>query len=286
MNAVESQESHVFDNQKSQSYDIRDISGLNFASVNRNQNNPRYCESSWAQSAASSLNDRFSLLRNGRFPEIVLSVQVLLNCVEKQDPPCRGTGTPGDAFHFIKEHFLPDESCSPYQAKVHKCREIEICKICQPGSCRAILSGEFAAFRISEFGRISGSDQIFQEVSKNGPIACRICPNDEFLSYAGGIFKGIGDCSNSMAFVALSGWGEENGVKFEILFCDFWKLVFFRFWIGRNSWGTYWGEDRGWFRVSRIEGQDLGITKECYFANPVKPEFQNLYTTSSTAKIA
>lgn len=220
MDALESQESPAFEDQKSPSYDIRNISGLNFASVNRNQNNPRFCESSWAQSAASSLNDRFSVLRNGRFPEIVLSVQVLLNCVE-QDQLCRGTGTPGDAFDFIKEHFLPDESCSPYQAKKHKCREIEICKICHPGSCRAILSGEFAAFKISEFGRISGSDQILQEVSKNGPIACRICPNDEFLSYTGGIFKGIGNCSNSSAFVALSGWGEENGVKFGILFLCF-----------------------------------------------------------------
>ena len=59
------------------SYDIRNINGVNYASVDRNQNSPRYCESSWAQAATSALNDRFALLRQGAYPEIVLSPQVL-----------------------------------------------------------------------------------------------------------------------------------------------------------------------------------------------------------------
>lgn len=38
-----------------------------------------------------------------------------------------------------------------------------------------------------------------------------------------------------VAAVQLSGWGTEDGVDY---------------WIGRNSWGTYWG-DRGFFRIVR-----------------------------------
>ena len=43
-----------------------------------------------------------------------------------------------------------------------------------------------------------------------------------------------------------------------------------KFWIGRNSWGTFWGED-GWFRLQR--GVDaLGIEDACDWAVPVMPE--------------
>jgi len=59
-----------------ESYDIRDIDGVSFASIDRNQNSPEYCEASWAHAATSALNDRFALLRPFKHPEIVLSPQV------------------------------------------------------------------------------------------------------------------------------------------------------------------------------------------------------------------
>lgn len=58
-------------------YDIRNIDGKSYASIDRNQNSPKFCESSWAQAAISALNDRFALLRPDAFPEVSLSVQVL-----------------------------------------------------------------------------------------------------------------------------------------------------------------------------------------------------------------
>lgn len=33
------------------------------------------------------------------------------------------------------------------------------------------------------------------------------------------------------------------------------------YWIGRNSWGTYWGES-GFFRI-RMHNHNLGIEKDC-----------------------
>lgn len=51
--------------------------------------------------------------------------------------------------------------------------------------------------------------------------------------------------------ISIVGWGEQNGIKF---------------WRGRNSWGSHWGEE-GFFRI--VRGSDnLAIESECSFAVP------------------
>ena len=68
---------HESDNSASpMAYDVRNVGGVSYASINRNQNSPRACESSWAQAATSALNDRFAMLKQTAYPEVVLSVQV------------------------------------------------------------------------------------------------------------------------------------------------------------------------------------------------------------------
>lgn len=111
-----------------------------------------------------------------------------------------------------------------------------------------------------------------REVSKNGPVACRICDSDDFLAYKGGIFSDDSACiggKRSKKFVVLSGWGEKDGR---------------RYWIGRNSWGAYWGES-GWFSVAMGKG-DMGITRECHWARPIPPKYRHLYSENALSGIA
>lgn len=73
----------------------------------------------------------------------------------------------------------------------------------------------------------------------------------EFRNYTGGIFVDKNNKTDLNHAISIVGWGVENGVKY---------------WIGRNSWGTYWGE-KGLFRI--IKGvNNLGIELDCAWAVP------------------
>lgn len=61
------------------SYDIRNLSGVNYATANRNQHIPTYCGSCWAHGTSSALSDRIALARKGAWPEVQLSPQVSTN---------------------------------------------------------------------------------------------------------------------------------------------------------------------------------------------------------------
>lgn len=62
------------------------------------------------------------------------------------------------------------------------------------------------------------------------------------MNYTSGIFNDPTGDKDLDHDISITGWGQENGTKF---------------WIVRNSWGSYWGEN-GNFRV--IRGIDnLGI---------------------------
>ena len=92
---------------------------------------------------------------------------------------------------------------------------------------------------------------MINEIYTRGPITCSVAVTQELQNYTGGIFEDKTGRTNDDHVVVINGWGEEDGKKY---------------WIIRNSWGSYWGEG-GNFKLIRGVN-NLGIESDCQWAVP------------------
>lgn len=238
-------------------WDWRSVNGTSFVTPNRNQHIPQYCGSCWAQGTTSALSDRIKIMRKAQFPEVVLSPQVLINC--NGGGTCEG-GNPSGVYEYGAQNGIPDQTCQAYQAKDLECQPLGVCENCHPtnssfspGKCEA--QKDFPLYHVGDYGSVSGIHKMKAEIYARGPIGCGVDATSKFEAYTGGIY------SESIAFpminheISVLGWGSENGVDY---------------WIGRNSWGNYWGEN-GWFRI-KMGSDNLAIETECDWGVPKIPQ--------------
>jgi len=140
------------------------------------------------------------------------------------------------------------------------CTDMDLCRECNPPSgfftaatkddCRGVVDTKYY---IGDHYSVRGADNMKAEIYANGPISCGIHVSDAFEAYTGGIY------SEEIRFpiinheISVVGYGldEESGEEY---------------WIGRNSWGTYWGE-WGMFRMI-MGGNGLAIETDCVAGIP------------------
>jgi len=236
-------------------FDWRNLNGRNYVTVTRNQHLPEYCGSCWAFGVTSSLSDRIRLMLNASYPEINLAPQVLLNC--GLAGTCNG-GSPLAAYEYIHREGIPDETCQPYEADdAIECIPFNVCRNCNfnldnpKEDCFAQTN--YTTYFVDEFGPLSGENDMMNEIYNRGPISCGVAVTSAFVNYTGGIFNDTTGDTTITHEISVAGWGVQQGVPY---------------WIVRNSWGTFWGED-GWAQIIRGTN-NLGIESACSWGT-IKP---------------
>ena len=114
-----------------------------------------------------------------------------------------------------------------------------------PNLCYPVYGKEFF---VGDYYKVEGMEQMKAEIAANGPISCSMHITEKFERYIGGIFEEEIDFKLLNHDVAVVGWGSDRGHDY---------------WIGRNSWGTYWG-DHGFFKITTNDAKNLGLTRRCY----------------------
>jgi len=240
-------------------WDWRNVSGRNYLSWTVNQHIPVYCGSCWAQGTSSALADRFIIADYKRYANLALAVQTVLNC--RAGGSCEG-GNPAAVYEFAKDIGIPHVTCQNYLSrdlpKVEDCSKPNrlVCEDCSPwGEGRCWAKQDFKRYYASEYGLVNGTEAIMKEIYARGPIGCGLEVTSKFLAYSGGVYsEKLHRPPRINHEVSLVGWGRDDATGK-------------RFWVGRNSWGTYWGE-MGFFKIEMGDGNNNGIENACVWAVP------------------
>jgi len=246
-----------------------DKDGVNYCTPSLNQHIPQYCGSCWAHGSVSALGDRIKIARKAKGTDIQLSVQHMLNCGNAGS--CHGGSIDGPYqwIHSLGNDGISYATSNPYMACSSesregfcphldtKCTALNVARTCPTFGKECTGLSSYPNASIAEFGSISGADAMQKEIFNRGPIACGIDAT-KILTYTGGIAKGFSLMTDHV--VSVVGWGTDPTEGL--------------YWIVRNSWGEYWGE-QGYVRVKK---GSLALQEQCSWATVASytaPELNN-----------
>ncbi|CAL5977776.1 Cathepsin_B [Hexamita inflata] len=192
------------------------------------------CSSCWAFSAVGSFSSN-RCINSTDIQRVDYSAQYLISC-DSGDAGCEG-GRINQSLLFLKKTGVPTETCvrySSFSGVSPKCPTT-----CDDGS-------KLTFFKSGRYEDVCSSEQSIMSTLQSQTIITSFLLYEDFFYYRNGIYQHKTGSITGGHTVVLTGFGEENGVKF---------------WRAKNSWGTSWGEN-GFFRIKR--GNECGIEDQCF----------------------
>nr|XP_033805114.1 dipeptidyl peptidase 1 [Geotrypetes seraphini] len=211
-----------------ESWDWRNVNGVNYVSPVRNQGS---CGSCYSFATMGMLEARIRI-RTNNTQTPVFSPQQVVSCSEYAQG-CEGGFPYLVAGKYIQDFGIVEEDCFPYLGTDSPCT----------------LKRDCYRYYTSEYHYVGGfyggcNEALMKhELVKYGPLAVAFEVYDDFLHYKGGIYHrtGLRDPFNPFELtnhaVLLVGYGSEPHTHEN-------------YWLIKNSWGTAWGE-AGYFRIRR-----------------------------------
>ena len=223
------------------SFDWRNVSGVNYLSPIRNQGN---CGSCYAFGSMAMLEARIRIITNGSV-QPVFSTQDVVGC-SNYSQGCDGGFPYLIAGKYAEDYGVVEEECFPYLGRDSACLTNQ--------NCIRYYSTKY--YYVGGFYGACSEEGMKMELVKNGPFSVSFEVYNDFENYKGGIYQhtalkdGFNPWEITNHVVLIVGYGEDNGQKY---------------WSVKNSWGTEWGEG-GYFRIARgtdecsIESMAVAVT--------------------------
>ena len=157
--------------------------------------------------------------------DVDLSEAQLFYCIARaQGRRCSGQQTggwwPSAALDAFRDEGVVDEGCYPYQAGDQDCTGL-----CSDWGSRLTT--------ITGWLEINSQPEMKAWLAERGPLVGTMKVYEDFTRYyRGGVYKYVAGAFGGGHCICVIGYDDEAGC-----------------WIGKNSWGTNWGE-QGFFRIA------------------------------------
>ena len=211
-------------------FDWRDVDGVDWMTSVKDQG---MCGSCWAFGTLASMEALINIENDDPDMDVDLSEQFLVSYSGAGS--CEG-GWPRQAYDFIMDTGVPDESCLPYVAS--------------DTSSDPCPDWPNRAWSITGWAWVQNdADSMKWALQTHGPLGVAIRVPDDFLYYQGGIYEPAWSSTEwdeafpygqANHWVTLVGYDDEQG-----------------YWIVKNSWSPGWGEE-GYGKIAYgvLEGHD------------------------------
>lgn len=181
--------------------------------------NQALCGSCWAFAAIAQLEAQDAVTNMKNNPDTDLSEQFLVSCFSGGD--CSG-GWHNEAFDFIIENGVPDDSCFPYIEANGNCASA-----CEDWETRTMTLDKWSWVTTEN----NSDTELIKSALLEGPLATLMEIYDDFYGYGSGVYDPVGFPENGLHVVLLIGWNDGEQA-----------------WIAKNSWSEEWGI-KGFFKI-------------------------------------